>query len=92
MPTLEVVGIGVQLAAAGDALRVDLVVEGGGAAAAGIVVGDRIVAVDGTPVTTLGIDGAVARIRGVVGTTVGVTLRRDDQDVPLVVERRKIRI
>jgi hypothetical protein len=91
-PTLELVGIGVQLAADGDALRVDLVVDGGGAAAAGIVVGDRIVAVEGTPAATLGIDGAVARIRGVAGTTVNLTLRRGDQDLPLAVERRKVRI
>jgi C-terminal processing protease CtpA/Prc len=65
--------------------------EGSGAAAAGIVVGDKVVAVDGLSVAKLGVDGAVGKIRGVAGTTVSVTLERDKQLVPLVVERRKIR-
>ncbi|MBS1117824.1 MAG: hypothetical protein H6Q90_52, partial [Deltaproteobacteria bacterium] len=33
----------------------------------------------------------VGKIRGAAGTTVSVTLRRDDKLVPLVVERRKLR-
>ncbi|MCW5804362.1 MAG: sigma-70 family RNA polymerase sigma factor [Deltaproteobacteria bacterium] len=90
-PSLELVGIGVQLSADGDALKVTRVIEGGGAAAAGIVVGDHVTAVDGAPVAPLGVDGAVARIRGAAGTTVSVTLRRDDKAVTLVVERRKLR-
>jgi RNA polymerase sigma factor (sigma-70 family) len=90
-PTLELVGIGVQLAPDGDALRVGMVVPGGGAEAAGIVVGDHVVAVDGTPVTELGVDGAVARIRGTPGTTVAIALRRGDRVVALVVERRALK-
>jgi RNA polymerase sigma factor (sigma-70 family) len=90
-PAIELVGIGVQLAADGDALRVERVIAGGGAAAAGIVAGDRVVAVDGVSASELGVDGAVAKIRGTVGTTVAITLRRGESLVPLVVERRKIR-
>ena len=75
-PTLELVGIGVKLAPDGDALRVDGVFPGSGAEAAGIVTGDRLVAVDGLPVTQLGLDGAVSKIRGAVGTTVSVTVQR----------------
>jgi RNA polymerase sigma factor (sigma-70 family) len=91
-PKLELVGIGVQLSADGDALRVGMVVPQSGAAAAGIVVGDHIVAVDGVPVTTLGIDGAVERIRGVAHTTVAVTVKRSEQTVPLVVERLPLKL
>lgn len=91
-PTLELVGIGVKLAADGDALRVDMVVPESGAQAAGIVVGDMVVAVDGQPITSLGIDGAVGRIRGVAGTTISVSVRRGDTVVPLVVERKKLRL
>lgn len=91
-PKIELVGIGVQLTADGDTLRVVMVVPDSGAAAAGIVEGDHIIAVDGVPVTTLGMDGAVGRIRGVPHTTVSVTLRRGEQDVPLVVERRPLRV
>ncbi|HEY5921624.1 MAG TPA: sigma-70 family RNA polymerase sigma factor [Kofleriaceae bacterium] len=90
-PKIELVGIGVQLAGEGDALKVNLVVPDGGAAAAGIVAGDLLVAVDGIAVTTLGIDGAVARIRGVAGTKVAVTIKRGEQVLPLVVERKPLR-
>ena len=90
-PTLELVGIGVKLAPEGDTLRVDGVFPESGAAAAGIVVGDRFVAVDGIPITTLGLDGAVSKIRGTVGTTVSVSVRRADKVVQLVVERKKLR-
>jgi len=90
-PSVELVGIGAALTADGDALRVNRVFAGSGAEAAGIVAGDRMIAVDGLPVGPLGIDGAIAKIRGVAGTTVAITLRRGDQSIELVVERRKIR-
>ncbi|MCA9675585.1 MAG: PDZ domain-containing protein, partial [Myxococcales bacterium] len=61
---------GARLAADGDALRVLGVIAGGGAAEAGLVEGDRIVTVDGTAVTALGLDGAIQQIRGPVGTQV----------------------
>ncbi|HEU4734698.1 MAG TPA: sigma-70 family RNA polymerase sigma factor [Kofleriaceae bacterium] len=90
-PMTELVGIGVQLSAHDDVLRVDRVIPGGGAEAAGIVVGDQVTAIDGLPVAPLGVEGAVAKIRGAIGTTVTVTVRRGDQSVVLVVPRRKIR-
>ena len=90
-PTLELVGIGVALAPDGDTLRIDRVIPDSGAAAAGLVTGDRVTAIDGGPVPELGLDGAVARIRGVPGTTVAVTGARGGAPGVLVVERRKIR-
>jgi hypothetical protein len=91
-PKLELVGIGVKLSADREALKVDMVVPESGAAAAGIVAGDHLVAVDGVPVTTLGIDGAVGRIRGVAHTKVAVTIKRGEQMLPMVVERRPLRL
>ena len=91
-PRVELVGIGVVLAPDGDALRVERVITGGGAEAAGIVVGDHVVELDGAPVAPLGVDGAIGKIRGVAGTTISVTLVRQDQPVLLVVERRKIQV
>ncbi len=91
LPTLELVGIGVQLTADSDALRVARVIAGSGAEAAGIVVGDRIVAVEGQAAADLGVDGAVARIRGEAGTTVQLTLDRGGEQVQLAVERRKLK-
>jgi hypothetical protein len=90
-PRLELVGIGVALSGDGDALRVDRVIPGGGAEAAGIVAGDRVTQIDGTPTVDLGVDGAVARIRGVAGTTVRVTLLRAGAPVDLIVERRPLK-
>jgi len=88
-PSVELVGIGTALSADGDALRVDRVIAGSGAEAAGIVAGDHVTAIDGLPVAPLGVEGAVAKIRGAAGTTVAITLRRGDQTVQLVVQRRK---
>ena len=63
-----------------------------GAAAAGIVADDKIVSIDGVPVTTLGMDGAVSRIRGVAHTTLAVGIQRGDNTVTLVVERKPLRV
>jgi len=90
-PSLELVGIGVKLAPDGDALRVDLVFPESGAAVTGVLPGDRLVALDGVPITTLGFDDAIARIRGTVGTTIAVTLVRGAQTVQVVVERKRLR-
>lgn len=90
-PQLELVGIGVKLSAAPDGLLVDGLVEGGGAAAAGVVPGDRVIAVDGEPVDRLGMDGAIARIRGAAGTWVRITLARAGGPVELAIERKPIR-
>jgi membrane-associated protease RseP (regulator of RpoE activity) len=78
-PRIDLVGIGVKLAAEGEALKVEMVAPESGAAAAGIVAGDLLVAVDGVPVTQLGIDGSVARIRGVAGTKLSVGVKRGEQ-------------
>ncbi len=88
---VELVGIGLDLYPDGDALRVTRVLVGSGAFDAGIGFGDRVIAIDGLPVAALGVEGALARIYGVAGTTVTLTLRRNGQNVQLVVERRNLR-
>lgn len=67
------VGVGIQLAERGGRPTVSRVFPGGSAAAAGVRVGDRIVAVDGTRTAGLTLDGTVSIIRGPEGTS--VTLR-----------------
>ncbi|HEY0990216.1 MAG TPA: PDZ domain-containing protein, partial [Kofleriaceae bacterium] len=62
-----------------------------GALDAGLRAGDLIVAVEGVPVATLGAQAAVDHIRGAVGTTVTLTLRRDGHDTRLEVARHPIR-
>ncbi len=90
-PTLELVGIGCKLSARGEGLTADMVFPDSGAAAAGIVAGDVITAVDGMSVATIGLDGAISRIRGTAGTTVVITLARDTGPISLVVMRKKLR-
>lgn len=87
----DVIGIGVQLVPEGDALRVVAVFPSSGAHDAGVTEGDLIVAIDGVPVATLDLDGAIGRIRGPVGTSVTLTVRRDGHDGRVAVERRQLR-
>jgi uncharacterized GH25 family protein len=92
-PTLELSGIGVVLEAQGDALVVGRMIDGGGAAEAGLQPGDGILAVDGDSVVDLGFQGSIERIRGPEGSTVRLRVRRAESgeiqeiDVP----RRPIR-
>ena len=90
-PRIELAGIGAALSAQDDHLRVDRVFDGGGAAQAGLVAGDQVLAVDGTPVTELGLEGAIQRIRGPVGTVVVLRLRRGEATEDVRVTRTKIR-
>jgi S1-C subfamily serine protease len=88
-PSDNAVGIGVQFVPEAHTLRVNMVIAGGGAAAAGIVVGDRVIGVDGVPVAKLGAEGAVAKILGTPGTTVAITLQRNNAPLTLNIERKK---
>jgi hypothetical protein len=90
-PRIELAGIGAALAAEGDVLRVDRVIAGGGAEQAGITAGDHVLAVDGTSVTALGLDGAIQRIRGPVGTQVILRIERAGSEQDVAVTRTKIR-
>jgi RNA polymerase sigma factor (sigma-70 family) len=93
-PTIELAGIGTALGAGGDALRIDQVIPGGGAEAAGLVVSDEIVSIDGKSVVEIGFEAAIQSIRGPVGTRVRLGVRRasrPDAVVEIAVERRQIR-
>ncbi|TAK26199.1 MAG: S41 family peptidase [Chloroflexota bacterium] len=54
----------------------------GPAAQAGLRRGDSLIAVDGEPLTELGIDHVVARVRGPEGSTVRLTIARPGQSSP----------
>jgi S1-C subfamily serine protease len=90
-PKLELAGIGAALSAQGNDLVVQNTIPGGGAEAAGILAGDLVLAVDGTPVTALGLDGAIQHIRGPVGTRVVLKIRRATATSDYTVTRTKIR-
>lgn len=57
---------------------------------AGIRPGDLIIAVDGTEITGMDLNSAVALIRGEEGTNVTITLQRDDEEFDVEVTRRQI--
>jgi C-terminal processing protease CtpA/Prc len=92
-PTIELAGIGAVLSAKDDVLLIGRVVEGGGAAEAGLTVGDAILAVDGAPVARLGFAGSIQRIRGPEGTAVQLSVRKvgAEDAVTLAVTRRRLR-
>jgi hypothetical protein len=89
-PKLELQGIGAVLRPQGDAIVVASVVPDGGAARAGLANGDRILAVDGQAVTSLGFHGTIEHIRGPEGTAVRLQIRRGETELHLVVERRRM--
>ncbi len=84
-PRIELVGIGAILAAKDDVLIVGKVAPGGGAAEAGLAIGDALLSIDGIPIVNLGFGGAIARIRGAEGTTVSLLVRRAAGGEPLLI-------
>ncbi len=66
----EYYGVGLQVAQRGEQIVITRVFEESPAAEAGIRAGDRLVSVEGTPVTGRVLDSVVAGIRGPKGTTV----------------------
>jgi hypothetical protein len=90
-PKLELYGIGAVLRVQGDAILVADVMAGAGASKAGLAPGDRILSVDGVPVTSLGFQGTLEHIRGPEGTAVRLQIRRGETDMSVVAERGRVR-
>ncbi|HEX8438739.1 carboxypeptidase regulatory-like domain-containing protein [Archangium sp.] len=99
-PQVELVGIGAVLSAREDALILGEVMPGGGAAEAGLTVGDGIVRIDGRPVAELGFANAIQQIRGAEGSRLVLGVRRGSAAevegsappiVDITVTRRRIR-
>lgn len=84
------VGIGVELA--GVPPLVTEVITGSPAEQAGVLVGDRVVVVDGTDITTRGPAGALELINGAEGTFVRLALRRPGTDAPVEVTAKRARV
>ncbi len=70
--------------------QVSQVFPGGTAEAAGVLVGDVVVAVDGQDAQALTADQMIARIKGPAGTVVSLTLRRNGELLTLAIRRRAI--
>lgn len=90
-PRVDLAGIGVALAPHGDGFTIIRIVADGGAARAGLSLGDVILGVDGRPVLDLGMSEAVEAIRGPEGTAVTLTIRRDGRTDTVQVTRTVVR-
>lgn len=76
-------GLGLQVGVIDDHLKVVTVYSDGPAAEAGVQPGDRIVAIDNEPLGARNVANATARIRGVPGSLVKITIERDGLDQAL---------
>lgn len=76
-------GIGVNIDTEGGAVRVASVMADSPAARAGVKVDDRITQIEGEPVTGVDVRDIVRRLRGPVGKSVAIDLKRADAASPL---------
>lgn len=86
------VGLGVELRTHQDHLEIVSVIPGGSAGMGGIVQGDRVVAVDGRNVESIGSEKAADMMRGAEGSFVGITLDRNNVTKTIQLERRRVEI
>lgn len=82
----ELSGIGIEVDLRDENITVIAPIEGSPAAKAGIQPGDRIVAIDGQPTRGQPIDKLIRKMRGLPGTQVVLSLKREGQERLLTVE------
>ncbi|HET8734827.1 MAG TPA: S41 family peptidase [Anaeromyxobacteraceae bacterium] len=82
--TGEFDGVGIEVVQVADGLVVVAPLPDSPAERAGVLAGDRIVAVDGTPTKEMGLGEATRRMKGIAGTTVALTIERTGQREPRV--------
>ena len=84
------IGVMVEYNDADESIMVNTVYPGSPAEAAGIKVGDFILAVDGKTVEEVGYLNAVNYVRGEIGTKVEITLLRGEETVTVVATRAEV--
>jgi carboxyl-terminal processing protease len=86
-------GLGMEVEASGDAVRVVAPMRGSPAALAGLQRGDLIVRIDDQPLLGIPLADAISRLRGRPGTPVSVTVRRpgQEQEFTIAITRDTIR-
>ena len=86
----ELTGVGLQITrdTPEAELRVITPIEGSPAEAVGILPGDRILEIDGMPTQGLSLDDAANQMRGAVGSSVVLTVKREEQPTFTVEIRR----
>ncbi len=86
------IGIFVEQPEQGQPVRVITPLVGSPALSAGILPGDQFIRIDDQDVSSLGLQEVSTRLKGPVGTTVKVTVRRGDQEVDLRIQRATIEL
>lgn len=86
------VGVGITIAVREDGQGVDIleITPDGPAQTAGVLAGDRLVAVDGTDILGMSTTEVGTLVKGKEGTTVTLTLIRQEKELELTVERKRI--
>ncbi len=87
---MELAGIGAGLGQNADGIFVAQVFGGDPADRAGLRSGDHIVSIDGEDASNMSVADAVQRLRGQVGTSVGLSIRRGGSTIDMVIERAAI--
>jgi carboxyl-terminal processing protease len=85
----EYAGLGVEVVVVDGVLRVVTPIDDSPASRAGIKPGDAITRVDGHPVTQDNANESVDGLRGVAGSQIALTLRRQGQDAPFEVTLKR---
>ena len=85
-------GVGIEFAVIADTLTVQAVISGGPCEAAGVLPGDKIVAVDGENIAGVGLtnDGVRSRLRGPKGSKVDLTIVRQGEVILFTIKRDTI--
>ncbi|MBU6431384.1 MAG: S41 family peptidase [Patescibacteria group bacterium] len=79
-------GVGMEIGSKNDFITVVAPLKGNPAQRAGILPGDKILAIDGQSTVNMSVDKAVKLIRGKVGTKVKITAAREGKKEPLEFE------
>lgn len=85
-------GVGVEIGVADGRIVVIAPMDGSPAARAGVLAGDVIVSIDGTPVDGSDLDDAVHRMRGIAGSRVELGLERAGLEQPLWLTVRRSQV
>ncbi len=90
--TGEYSGVGIEVLAEDGIVRVVKPMAGGPAERAGVLAGDRILAVDDTPVDPEKVSDTIDRMRGKVGSIVKLTLLRAPDSKPLEISLKRAKV
>jgi carboxyl-terminal processing protease len=85
-------GIGIEVSEVDDKVHVITPLAGSPAARSGIRAGDQIIAVDGNAVDANKLQETIGRMRGRRGSTITITVLRDDEAIDYEMRRELIRV